>query len=95
MGAQSAFYSITAKTIKEVKSRANGLRETARYDHGHNGYTGTIAEDNGDTKIIHPAMPDLEAEKYIEDHAEKWEATLAIKILNTPDRWLLGGIYSC
>ena len=94
MGAELQTYQITAKR-SELKTKANALREDARYHHGHDAYSGTISEDNGQVKIINQKMTLDEAEAYIYDHAQKWEDTLAIEIKDSKNLWLLGGCYSC
>lgn len=94
MGADVQFYKVKAKR-SELNEKANDLRDDARYDHGHSGYTGTIAEDNGQLTILDTPMSEGDAEEYIEENAQKWEDTLAIPVLNEEDIFILGGIYSC
>lgn len=43
MGAETFFQRATGKTAKEA---FNNAVDSAAYDHGHSGYTGTIAEKN-------------------------------------------------
>lgn len=97
MGATVEFYKVKCKK-NELDNKANELREEARYDYGHSGYTGTIAEDNGSLKIVNELMSVNDAEEYIDNNAQKWEETIAIPVEKNDDgttTFLLGGVYSC
>ena len=94
MGADVQFYNVTCKE-KDLDAEADKLRAEMRYEHGHGGYTGTIAEDNGELKLINKPMSKDDAEDYIFDHAEKWEASLAIPIKDKENEYIIGGCYSC
>ena len=61
MGSSDFFDTACAKTAKEA---FNQLVEGARYDYGHAGYTGTIAEKSNFIEI--PLPPDTDPEKYAE-----------------------------
>ena len=94
MGAEVQYYKVNCKE-SELEDRANDLREDARYEHGHGGYTGTIAEDNGRVKVTgFKAKTVREAEDYIDNNAKKWEDTLAVELEDEPDTYILGGVYS-
>jgi hypothetical protein len=93
MGACYEENDVIAKNEKELLLEYKALIKQALHDHGHSGYTGTIAE-SPDLKIVKDAEMNLEeASDYIEEHARKWESTLAIKIKDS-NKWLLGGVYS-
>ena len=92
MGATVEVYTVKCKK-NELKEKANELRNEARYDHGHSGYSGTIAEDNGQLTIYSEVMTEREAEDHIYENAQKWENSLAIPLGN--DVWMIGGCYSC
>tara|TARA_R100000951_G_scaffold101420_1_gene92978 strand:- start:40121 stop:40405 length:285 start_codon:yes stop_codon:yes gene_type:complete len=94
MGAELGFLKIKAKR-SELKDKADDLRDDARYDHGHSGYTGTIAEDNGQLDVVSTPMSEDEAYDYIEENAQKWEASLAIPVKDEEEFYFIGGIYSC
>lgn len=94
MGAEFQTYKVKGFE-SEVKRLANKLREQARYDHGHSGYSGTIAEDNGETKIHDTVMSESDAENFIMDNTNKWDYSLAVPINEDKTQWLIGGIYSC
>lgn len=94
MGADIDFYKVKCKR-SELDKEANDLREQCRYDFGNSGYTGTIAEDSGDLTIVSTEMTIDEAETYIDENAEKWENSIAIKVKDKVDVWVIGGIYSC
>lgn len=93
MGAEFQTYEVTAKDKKELKKKYNALVKEALYDHGHSGYTGSIAESAGLT-IVEEELSEEEAETYIDENAKKWENTLAVKIKDKEDQWLIGGVYS-
>ena len=94
MGADFQTYKVRAKTKTDLKAKYNELVDEAVYEYGHSGYSGTIKEGSG-LKILSIELPKSEAEDYINNHAKKWEETLAVKIKDTEDDWLLGGVYSC
>jgi len=93
MGAETRTYSVEAENDGELKEKYEGLVAEACYEHGHGGYTGTIAESQGLT-ITEQILSENEACDYIEEHAEKWENSLAIKIRDTNHTYLIGGVYS-
>lgn len=70
----------------DVEKAFAHLRDEAYYDHGHAGYTGSIAEAGGysvyDTKLR--LLPDAEefAWHLANEVAEKWEAALAIPFVS-------------
>jgi hypothetical protein len=69
--------------------------EQACYDHGHSGYTGTIAEATGLTVTSKVFASEQEAVDHIEETAEKWENALAVKVVNDKEnKWIVGGIFS-
>lgn len=97
MGAEFQTYRIVATSKADVKAKYESLRKQAQYDHGHAGYTGTLAEDSGlDIREESFATAD-EAEDWISDNCWKWEDTLAVRVgpaNNGVQTWLLGGLYS-
>jgi len=94
MGAEFQTYKIKAKR-SELEKIANDLRNDCRYDYGHSGYTGTIAEDNGELDVLDTPMNEGDAEDYIYENAQKWEASIAISIKDEEETFLIGGVYSC
>lgn len=94
MGAEINFYRVKCKK-DELEKKANSLRKDCLYDFGHAGYTGTIAEDNGQIKVINVVMSEDAAEEYINEKSEKWEDSIAIPLNEEKDTWLIGGCYSC
>lgn len=74
------------------------FKREALYDHGHAGYTGTIAESPGLTIEDQEFPTEDAAREWLEENARKWENTLAVHV-QAPDGpggsyWLFGGIYS-
>lgn len=92
---RAEFQTYRVKATKEtIKDRADVLREQAKYDHGHSDYTGTIAEDNGWTKLAPDVMSLSEAEDYIHKTARKWGHSVAVPLNAELTDWLVGGFYS-
>ena len=82
MGSESFTHQAEGKTAKEAFNKA---REEAFYDHGHSGYTGTIAEKESFVMIKLPKGQDAEdyanklinkGDKRIDD---KWGSAGCIK----------------
>jgi hypothetical protein len=94
MGAENQTYRVKAKNLTDLKEKYNELVEEACFYHGHGGYTGTIAESPGLT-VTSQVLSESEAEDWLFDNAKKWEDTLAVKIKDTEEDWILGGCYSC
>ena len=93
MGASTEFYEVNCNK-KELDREANCLRDQSKYDHGHSGYTGTIAEDSGELEIKATPMSLEEAEEYIYENARKWGNSIAIPIKDKENVWIIGGWYS-
>ncbi|MGW5267165.1 hypothetical protein ACWEQ4_00805 [Rhodococcus sp. NPDC003994] len=97
MGAVDFTASAAGKTVEEAFAAAT---EQARYDYGHAGYTGTIAEKHSFTVIERtPQDPAAAAElawKLIDDDDprihNKWGPAGAIAV--TENRWLFFGFAS-
>lgn len=94
MGASVEFYKVKAKNVSDLQVKYAELVQDALYDHGHLGYSGSIAESGG-LRILTISMTEDEAEDYIEKNAQKWGDTLAIPVKEKEDVWVLGGCYSC
>lgn len=93
MGAEFVTETITAKTAKQVEKKHDELVEQAQYDHGHAGYTGSFAESPGVTIATYEAKDEDDAEQYIDDNANKWENSIAVRVKGT-DTWVIGGVFS-
>ncbi len=83
MGAQDFFCNAQGKTAKEAFENA---RQRAYYDHGHTGYTGSIAEKDTFTVIDVPSgeEPDHYASKLIQNDdphiRDKWGPAGCIRL---------------
>ena len=64
MGATDFSQDASGKSAKEAFSRAV---EQAQYEHGHGGYSGTIAEKGGDGFVMLPALPPRWTAQKVED----------------------------
>ncbi len=96
MGADTFHTRSKGKTSKDA---FNAARERARYEDGHGGYTGTIAEKRSFIEIPLPAgkKPQEYANKLMEDCDpridDKWGPAGCIKV--SDDEWLFFGWASC
>ena len=93
MGSSFEVYEVTANNDLELEVKYVSLVEKALYDHGHSGYSGTIAESPGLTVVTEYSGDSVSSEEYIMENAKKWENSLAIQIKGS-NRWLIGGWYS-
>ena len=94
MGATTDFRVYKTDSRKKVKSAFRDACEDARYEYGHGGYTGTIAEMSGVGKWKDLKLASvIEAEDYIEEHHEKWEPAMAVsfKLEDGTVGWVVGG----
>ncbi len=71
------------------------LVNNAKHDHGHAGYTGTIAESPSlriTTQIFYTIRA---AEEWLLANTEKWEETKVVSVrLDDGEYWVFGGVYS-
>lgn len=68
---------------KEVERKFEKIQKELRWEYGHNGYTGTLAEADGITIPMEPVFPDkTTAEKWLDENADKWGPALAVKYTN-------------
>jgi len=89
-----AYFTVDAvPASKEVKAAFHEVQEQARWDHGHAGYTGTIAEADGFKVVTHPPFDTLkEAEEWACNVAEKWGPALVVTV--KPGKQYFMGWYS-
>lgn len=96
MGACTFQSTATGKTAKDAFTKA---REQALYDHGHGGYTGTIAEKPGFRMVAEGVDPDPAAtmKRCLDDEhhwcQDKWGDAACLQI--GPEKWLFFGWASC
>jgi len=64
-----------------------GIIERAKYDHGHSGYSGTLAEANGVRQVCNLFDTTEEACEWLEEHCEKWGP---IVVVSTKTNWIFG-----
>lgn len=94
MGATTDYRSIKDADRKTIKEKFAEACEEARYDHGHGGYTGTIAEMHGIKEFADLNCDSRNAaEDHISDHHEKWDDAMAVSYRNSKGEkfWLVGG----
>lgn len=96
MGANSFETRARGKTAQDAFRTAV---EQARYDHGHAGYTGTIAEKHSFAMIPVPPGEDAQtiARRLIDDDdrrvCDKWGPAGCVRL--GPEEWLFFGWASC
>lgn len=57
------------------------IQDRARYNHGHAGYTGTIAEADGFREVLHPEFETYEAaRKWADSYVEKWGPAIVVSV---------------
>lgn len=93
MGAEFFETKSNGKSVEEAFKKAV---DQALYDHGHSGYTGTIAEKDEFQTIpgyYSEEVSEEELEALLEDRnlGDKWGPCAAIKIHGVPDTWLFFG----
>ena len=80
MGAQSDSFTIEGeKTDLEIREAFDNHAAQCRYDYGHAGYTGTMAETPGVTIVKQTFASADEAYDYGDQNAQKWEDALACR----------------
>jgi hypothetical protein len=74
-------------TKETVRRALMEMIADARYEFGHGGYTGTIAEATGVTFVEEEFRSDRDAEDWLLDNAEKWSD---VYVISTPHFWVYG-----
>lgn len=98
MGAEYFTVRSTGKTAQEA---FNAAIEEAVYDHGHSGYTGTIAEKDtfimkGNCQTTKEAFDLAESFELLDDaQVTKWGPAGCIKVLEKENLWVFFGWASC
>lgn len=78
-------------TERKLNIEANKLYEQRAYEHGHGGYTGTLAEHTGQGVIKRTRVFETEndAYEYIqENHEDKWDTPVAYPVKGKG--WVIG-----
>jgi ABC-type Fe3+-citrate transport system substrate-binding protein len=94
MGANVDTVIIADVPRKKIKKLFENAAEEARYENGHGGYTGTIAEISTIGKFVDQELSGvLLAEEYITENHDKWSQAMAVSYLTKDGlkRWLVGG----
>jgi hypothetical protein len=105
MGCEYSELKLKGKLSKrDVESRFNEYVERCEYDHGHAGYTGTMAEAQGLTitdKVFdtHEKADEYlegswseDLDEYSEGACQKWGPAIAVKVKSDDEEpyWLIG-----
>lgn len=88
---------IVESNDEDIYEKVSGMIHSARYDYGHAGYTGTIAEANGiDLELFREETEDDLNKDYdlVDKYAEKWGPVVVIRVKDKPNHYALLGIYS-
>lgn len=79
MGGATDFRVYKFSDRKKVEREFKEACEEARYEHGHGGYTGTIAEVHGIGRWVDRRFgSDGEAMDYASEHHNKWDPAMAV-----------------
>jgi len=99
MGAEFNVRRFDDEPKEEIEKKWNAAIEQAKYDYGHSGYTGSIAEMpsgiNWQDDVHFEDRSD--AEEYLEENHNKWDRAMAVSYTavmkddSTSKRWLIGG----
>ena len=80
MGACFDGVTIRAKDDREAVAKCIQAIKDSRWDNGHGGYSGTLAEADGSV-IVNKTFDDTSsAWEYLEDTAEKWGPAIGVKV---------------
>ncbi len=92
MGAVDFTHASYGKTPEEAFKTA---QEEARYDHGHAGYTGTIAEKNSFEIMTVPEDETINdfIDKTLDDN-DKWGSAFCVKSRDVKDKYIFYGFAS-
>ena len=91
MGAE--YSQFTARCEKREITRVFAdHQETCRYDHGHSGYSGTMAEADGCRVTDEEFISEHDAEDWLEENAQKWGPALVVSVIlkDQEPYWLFG-----
>lgn len=72
------------------------LRETAAWNHGHSGYTGTIAEKPGFEMRVTPRMNEKEAYRFAHDDQytnAKWGDAYCVRVYDETRAEIIGHLF--
>jgi len=83
MGAEFDFQVLEAKTKNDAIKEVKAIIEKCQYDHGHAGYTGTLAEANGCKMEVSMIFnSNAEAEDWLMETCQKWEEAIIVQTVN-------------
>ncbi len=95
MGATTVFHTFRVADKNRINAAFSEACEDARYEHGHGGYTGTIAEFNGIGKWKDLLLDSEDAaEDFIEENHDKWDPAMAVSFKAEDGSWggwIVGG----
>jgi hypothetical protein len=80
----------------DLKKKFAEATEEARYENGHGGYTGTIAEMSTIARFVDRECASRdEAENHIGENHNKWDQAMAVSFREDgKKRWVVGGFCS-
>lgn len=79
------------KLVQELRDKI----EEARYEDGHGGYSGSLAEKQADLRFLTEIVESSHIEQFLDDRCDKWGPCLAVRS-QTKDgvRWVVGALCS-
>lgn len=79
----------------ELPQMFRDLQDRLRYEHGHGGYTGTMAEAQGLTICTEKFSDEKAANDWLQKKIEKFGPALAVRYGNPDEnKWLVGAMCS-
>ena len=96
MGACFQMFSCKADNTSNAVEQCLGYIENCKWNYGHGGYSGTMAECRG-AYMVNKTFGDFhEAEDWLLENADKWGPAIGVQVTNTEkgDYYLFGAICS-
>lgn len=95
MGATTDYVVFEAKNLAAAEDAARKVIERARHEHGHGGYSGTLAEASGVEVLRSAPLTLAQAQDRLfgaDGAAQKWGPGLLVRLED--GRWLFGAVCS-
>lgn len=80
MGACFDSFSCRAENVENAVKQCYDHIEDCKYQYGHGGYSGTLAEARGVQMVNKTFLDENSAYEWLEDNAEKWGPAVGVTI---------------
>jgi len=96
MGACFQMFSCKAESAGDAVEQCYSYIDNCKWNHGHGGYSGTMAECDGAYMTDKTFGDSHEAEDWLEENAEKWGPAIGVRVNHTEKGhyYLFGAICS-